>query len=200
MKAAKLILGLVPFICAGCLGPQPSSPTYWPFSAQKMSPISSVHKGDAVLGLNRIRVSEPYDSTRFCVLRADGSLAFDDLNAFAACPSRGLMPLFEYIVQKYNFARQTTTDFNPSSSIPQLTLELRRFAVDCREKGKRKVICDLKGTYKGADGKLLICRDDAIVFLEDSDYGAAFSRAFTCALEQVLRQMADRLPSPTESH
>ena len=196
MKVTKLILGILPFICAGCFGPQPPTPTYWPFSAQKTSHRAPVHKRDVVLGLNRIRVSAPYDSARFCVLRADGSLAFDASNEFAARPSRALMPLIEDVIRRFNFASQTTTDFNPSASMPQLTVEVKRLAVDCREKNHRKVICDLKGTYKGADGKVIICSDDALIYLEDSDYGTAFSKVFVTALEQVLRKMSDKILFP----
>ncbi len=196
MNMRLLLLGLVPFLCAGCLGPQPSTPTYWPFSAQKTVHTAPVHTRNVVLGLNRIRVSEPYDSRRFCVLRADGSLAFDDLNAFVARPSRALMPLFEETLLRFNFAWQTTTDFNPSSAIPQLTLDVKRFAMDCREKGKRQAICDLACTYKGADGKVIRSAGAAVASAEDCDYGTAFSQAFADALVDALEKITARIKIP----
>ncbi|MBR1921156.1 MAG: hypothetical protein IJ829_04015, partial [Kiritimatiellae bacterium] len=73
MKRIALLL-LAPAL-AGCLGPAPKPPVNWTIEIDAAEKVAS-----AV-------VCAPYGGQRLAVLRPDGSIAFDPMNAFAAPPA-----------------------------------------------------------------------------------------------------------------
>ena len=81
-------MALVLAICAGCFTSAPPPATAWTVDAAPPSglPPAEPKPVFAATRLGGVSVLAPYDQPSFTVRRADGSLAFDPGNRFAAQP------------------------------------------------------------------------------------------------------------------
>ena len=150
MNRILTISALAPLL-AGCLASAPKAPKYWTIDA------------DSNLKVSEISVAAPYDGQRFAVLRPDGSVVFDGLNAFSARP-----------VQLIDAA--VCIDYGAP------TLFVRRIALDCTRKGERRAVVDL---WLGEDPVTSVQasgESDAA----DGNYTRAFSEAFTAAADKLI--------------
>ena len=74
---------------AGCLGSHPKAPTFWTVDAEGIAIAGEAveAKGGVVPArVAEVKVRPPWDVPKLAVRRADGSVAFDPFNAFAARP------------------------------------------------------------------------------------------------------------------
>ena len=149
MKRILILSALA--LLAGCLGSAPKRPTCWTIETEPLTAVG------------RVVVSAPYSGTRFAVLRADGSLAFDPGNVFAAAPSVIL------------------GDAIQSRRRPGV-LTVRKLALDCREAGRRDAVVELEIVRKGEPAR----KGAAAVGTADGNYTAAFSAAFATAYRQAV--------------
>ena len=106
MDMKKTMLLLVPAL-AGCLGSAPKPPVNWTIDIETGSKVAFA------------AVCAPYGGQRFAVLRADGSIAFDPCNSFAASPGS--------IIKDAVVGRKG-----------EGALFVRRLALDCRAEGRRR--------------------------------------------------------------
>ena len=138
----RRLVPIVPLLAlAGCLASAPQPPVNWLVETAELPRFSAV------------TVAAPYDDGRLPVLRADGSIAFDPCNAFAARPSQLLR-------------NALTAD----RSAPFLFVE--RLALDCREASRRDAVAEVTLVTEGRT-----LRGSARVPTADGDYSAAFTRA-----------------------
>ena len=131
-------------LLAGCLSSAPKDPVCWLVEA------------DTGLTVSAVRIRAPYDSARIPVLRADGSIAFDAYNVFAAKPSR-------FVADAVKTVRNGEA------------LTVRTFALDCRGEGKRDALVELE--LEGGVKSVGTAPTD------DGNYSKAFSAAFMKAAE-----------------
>lgn len=134
----------------GCLSSAPAPATNW---------YIEVNASDKVASVN---VVAPYNSNRLAVLRADGSVAFDPLNAFAASPAA--------LISGQLISRQGVG-----------TLTVMRLALDCRQPGKRLALVELR---LDRNGQAAFAK--ATVPTADGNYTAAFSAALERAYADAL--------------
>ena len=153
MKRILILAGLLAL--SGCLGSAPKRPVCWTIEVEPLTAVG------------RVVVSAPYSGTRFAVLRADGSLAFDPGNAFAAVPSVILGDAIQ--------SRRTHG-----------VLTVRKLALDCRQEGRRDAVVELEIVRKGEP----VHRGSASVGTADGNYTAAFSAAFAAAYRQAVESGA----------
>lgn len=188
----KILLALLPF-AAGCLSPAPRAPVYWaigPIDAAgaKVARAGEPKPGTARLG--RVEVRAPYDGQRLAVLRADGSLAFDPGNSFAASPAALLPGAAADIMAASAFAEQIVAQHSSAFADSTVEVTVTRLALDCREQGSRKALVSLTATLVDAHRRAVAAA--AAEAAEDAsagDYSAAFSAAFTAAMTDALRRL-----------
>jgi hypothetical protein len=192
MKIGNLIVALLPFV-AGCLTSAPSAPTYWTIarpSGAGAAPATAAAFPAAKLF--SVEVRAPYNGTRLAVLRADGSMAFDPFNHFAAQPAALLRgAAFDVLSASGAFERVVAPG---STAAAPVTLEVTvvRLALDCRRSGQRDASVALVLTGVGNRAVLDRTRAEAAVAVTDGNYSAAFSQAFSDALTSAVRALASR--------
>jgi len=142
------------FLTAGCLGSAPKTPAYWTIEADAAEKAASVV------------VCAPYGGQRLAVLRANGSIAFDPCNSFAASPAA--------ILKDALVARGGSG-----------VVTVRKIALDCREAGRRDAVVELDIALgdRAASGS-------ASVSAADGNYTAAFTRAFAQAHAKARKELA----------
>lgn len=185
----KLLLNVVLVSLCGCLAPAPDAPKKWLIGEIKgeCSKIAGV-KRDSVK-LVRADVRAPYDSTALAVLRADGSVAFDPANAFAASPARLVAGAALDVLESSGFA---LTVLDPKTNIPSnlhLELVVTRLALDCRDAGRRDALVEVMLRLAESRRSVAVSKAEASVPVDGSDYTKSFSAAFSRAVGEALKRL-----------
>ena len=178
---------------AGCLGSHPKAPTFWTVDAEGIAIAGEAveAKGGVVPArVAEVKVRPPWDVPKLAVRRADGSVAFDPFNAFAARPEALLKGVAEDVL-----ASTGRYDVNAAMVGTNVTFSVvvTRLALDCREEGVRKaeVALTLVANRRGRLGapSTSAAKGSAYVDARAGDYSRAFSRAFVAALNDALKDL-----------
>ena len=185
-------MALVLAICAGCFTSAPPPAKAWTVDAALPSglPPAEPKPVFAATRLGGVSVLAPYDQPSFTVRRADGSLAFDPGNRFAAQPAALLKgPFMAGLAADGRFghvvpqASIVSADAVVEVTVPELSL-------DCRKEGARKARATVTVNVV-RNGRAV--RDIALsgsgageADAENGDYSAAFSAAVGTAFANAL--------------
>ena len=129
--------------CAGCLSSDAPAAKAWTLDAAPSAPAAGVLEGAGKAAFTTTRVGAvsvdaPYDKTPFVVRRADGSVAFDHYNVFAASPAALLRaPVRNRIGADGRFGSVVS----PSSAAwadAQVEVQVTDLSLDCRTDGRRR--------------------------------------------------------------
>lgn len=183
-----LVLGAI--LATGCLSSAPKSSTHWSVAACADSSLETAAqtKWEAAR-VGSVLVRAPYDQSRLTVLRADGSVAFDAYNDFAAQPAALLRGLVEDVMTRSGlFARVVPA--SSSARVP-LTLEVDvvKFALDCRAPSRRvATTCVVVRLLRGHD-IVSIATAEGEKDIDSQDFAQAFSTSATRALASALKKL-----------
>ena len=176
---------------AGCFTASEPKISHWPmtFAVDSVSLASAEKPSYGVARLMQIEVRSPFDNPSLAVARADGTLAFDPLNEFAASP--GL--LLRGVVYDSLAASGKFRAVVPGGSVAKaefaLEVSVVRLCLDCQEEGVRRAECELS---------IRLLRDREIVKTAQGtgeadalagDYGQSFSKAVSAALASALSKL-----------
>ena len=192
---AQLFAGLaVLFLCAGCLSSAPQPATAWSLESGPVRALPTAEP-KAIFPATRlggVSVMAPYDQPAFAVKRADGSVAFDAGNRFAAAPAALLRgPLMAGLSGDGRFGHVV-----PSTSIVSadavVEVMVPELALDCTTEGVRKaraaVRVDVVKNGRSRD-VALSGSGTAEADASSGDYGAAFSAAVNSAVANALSEL-----------
>lgn len=187
-RLKKLFSIVLPLsLLSGCLAPAPPAPKNWTVSASRKS--SSELMVDKVSRLGSLTVASPYDRPALAVKRADGSVAFDSYNVFAASPSALLRaPLAVLIEDDGRFGRVLS---GVSSARAGATLEtvVTDLSLDCTEEGRRVAKVTLSiAVIENREIKMFLDGTGS-ADAASGNYSAAFSAAFSDAVSAALGSM-----------
>ena len=142
-----------------------------------------------VARVSQVSVRAPYDGDGMSVLRADGSVAADAYNLFAASPSQLLRGVvFDALSASGLFAFVVNGSSAVASDV-SVELLVTRLALDCRGDGdagraaRAEIVLRLVEP-RGKLMKALVAAGTADA--ADGNYGRAFSAAVSRALEKAL--------------
>lgn len=175
----RIAILLAALALAGCLGSHPKEPSFWTVEAVEASVSARRTDAQVKAKLGEVDVRSPYDGSRFAILRADGSLAFDPYNSFAA-----RLPALLKGITKDVLAKTLGADFTATSSKAEVRydLEVERFALDCRSEGTRIASVTLTLVEISRSGEARAAKGKATASAADGNYTKAFSQAFADAL------------------
>lgn len=142
-----------------------------------------------VARLSQLVVRSPYNEEGLAVLRANGTVAFDPCNEYAAQPSfllRGAA--FDALVASGLF----NTVVGATSKVAEdctVEVAVTRLALDCRKEGERKAVVEVLLRLVKVDALAKTAEGSATVDAADGNYGAAFSQAFSAALLEAAGRL-----------
>lgn len=148
-----------------------------------------------VARLGPVTVSAPCDRAPFVLRRADGSIAFDRCNVFAAAPAALLRaPLRACLADDAKFGRivqqasAASADVQVEALVRDLSLEAH---ADARRPLTARVAVTLDVVRTGRGGRAVAFSADgeATCDVAAGNYTAAFSSAFEQAVRQALARM-----------
>ncbi|MBO7483476.1 MAG: membrane integrity-associated transporter subunit PqiC [Kiritimatiellae bacterium] len=172
-------------LAGGCIGRAPHASVKWNVEIPSRSVLAAAKAKYGLVRIAQVAVRAPYDGTRFAVLRADGSIAFDGGNAFAASPAAILRGASEDAVRASGLFTGVVHASSSAAVTHSLEISVTRLALDCREKGAREAVVDVSVTLLGGREVVAATRGTASVPAE-ADYTAAFSAAFASAISNAL--------------
>ena len=169
---------------AGCLTSAPPQPKSWVVSATRKPSAEIAVAKTARLG--SLSVVAPYDKPALAVRRADGSMAFDAYNVFAASPSALLRaPLSALLEDDGRFGRilSAVSTARSGSTLEAVVTDL---SLDCREEGKRIARVSLSlAVIENREVKMFLDGEGS-ADAASGDYSSAFSEAFAKAVSAAL--------------
>ena len=183
----KLIaLSLFPLL-SGCLSASAPRVTQWLLEYKGPVRVTRLVKYE-VGRVSQVLVRSPYNEVGIAVLRADGSMAFDPYNEYAANPTALLKG---FVFDAMDASGLFGTVVNPSSSVKSQALAevlVSRLALDCRKEGERKAVAAVRVRLIANDGKALYAQGEGSADAKDGNYGAALSAALSAALNTAFAQ------------
>lgn len=181
-----IALALIP-VLSGCLSA--SSPRVTQWLLEYKGPVRAAQPVKyEVARVSQVLVCSPYNEMGIAVLRADGSMAFDPYNEYAANPT-ALLKGFVYDAMGASGLFGTVV--NPRSSVKSQVMSevlVTRLALDCRKEGKRKAVAAVRVRLIADDGKSLSAQSEGEADAKDGNYGKALSSALSFALNSALGQ------------
>ncbi len=185
----RILLHMVFLSLCGCLSPVPDRSKNWTIGHIKGESSRLVGVKREVVKISRVDVRAPYDGTRLAVLRADGSLAFDSANVFAASPSRLLSGAAYDAVEASGFAATVLDSKTAAPSNLLLELVVTRLALDCRTPGSRSASVEVMLRLLESRKTVSVARAEASVPIDEPDYTKSFSVAFSRAMTEALKRL-----------
>ena len=181
-----LSLALIP-VLSGCLSASAPKVTQWPLEYR--GPVKETRLPKYEVGrISQILVRSPYNETGIAVLRADGSMAFDPYNEYAANPTSLLKGV---VFDAMDASGLFGSVVNPSSSVKSQALAeilIGRLALDCRKAGERKAVASVRVRIIPGNGKAQQAKGEGEADAKDGNYGAALSGALSAALSSAFGQ------------
>ena len=184
----KILSAFLLPVLAGCLTSTPPSVSYWPLEYSGTVKSAETPKY-GVARVSQVLVRTPYNASGITVMRANGSLAFDSYNEYAAQPSSLLKGVLVEGLQASGLFKSVVNASSAVHSSVSVELFVTRLALDCRTEGERHAVAEILVRVIGEDGDLMIAKGAGRVDAAAGNYGAAFSKAVTTALDRALAEL-----------
>jgi len=181
----KLIPLLLFPLFVGCVSSAPVAPVNWTIAFGRADASAKFERfGDSVR-ISTVDVRAPYAGQRLAVLRKDGTIAFDNFNAFAGSPSLLIRGAAFDAVQASGMFDKVLPSGTAAKTEYTIEIVVTELALDCRTEGKRTARVEFA---------LLLLRERDIVATAfgaggaeaGGDYSVAFSTAFARAMNDAL--------------
>jgi len=173
---------------AGCMGAAPKAQKNWVLEWKAPATAARVARPFLPAArLQRLEVRPPYNDTRLAVLRADGSVAFDPCNGFAAQPASLLRGAALDALEASGTFEYMVPAGSSSAAPASVEAVVTRLALDCRDKGRRDA--SVAVTLALVEGRAVVstAAGESSVPVKGGDYSAAFSKAFSQAMTAAVR-------------
>ena len=183
----KLIAVLLVPALAGCLTVTMPEVSQW--NVEYAGAVRPAQKtAYDVVRVTQVMVRSPYNAAGLAVLRADGSVALDPYNEYAALPSSLLKGVVFEALDASGLCRTAVNASSSAVSSASLEVMVTKLALDCRKAGVRRAVADVLVRVIGKD-EVRVARGDGAADAADGNYGAALSRAVSAALDAAFAQM-----------
>lgn len=167
----------------------PKAPANWTIEPRAASVFSAAAAKWGTVRLASVSVRAPYDGQRLAVLRADGSIAFDAFNTFAAAPAALLRGAARDIAEGSGLFTRVVPATSSAAAPHSLEIGVTRLALDCRTEGARRAMCEITVLLLSGRDIVGAARGVGEMPAGAGNYSEAFSAAFTAALSEALGKL-----------
>lgn len=182
----KIIALMLMPVLSGCFSSQPPAITTWLVKPIEQSVDKLPRKFDSAR-VSQVVMRSPYETSMMCILRGDGSVAFDYYNRFATSPAAMLKGPSIDLIRSSGLFKSVC---GPSSALhTDLGIEIivTKFALDCTSPVPMAAAEVLITVINQKDRALVkAATGEATMAIGEGDYAAAFSYAYTRAISQAL--------------
>lgn len=191
-RYARLGSVLLPFLMAGCLGTVSlSETTYWVPSAAVSPSVTVISSVRPPARLANLMVRAPFDTKNFVVMRANGSVAFDPYNLFAAPPAAVFRGLAVDVLRESGTFEEVLPAGTSATTPLALEVSVDRLALDCREQGARTATATLSLSVLSHHEVTALVVGTGTADAASGNYASAFGEAFAAALRQAVSRLKE---------
>ena len=187
-RAIHISLMAIPLL-AGCLATAPKAAKNWSIEWVK----TAIERGESdtlpAVKLAQLDVRAPYNGAHLAVLRADGSIAFDAFNAFAAQPAALLKGAAFDSLESSGVFSQVIAGNSAALAPYSIEITVTRLALDCRVAERRDASVALTVVLVGSREVVSSAHSEAAMPVEEGNISQAFSAAFAEALVSAVRSL-----------
>jgi len=187
----KLIFCSILPLFAGCLSSSVPDCVSWTIE-YKDGAASAKKAKYGVARVTQVLVRAPYQTESLAVLRADGSMAFDAYNGYAASPAQLLRGVVFDAVTDSGLFEAVLPSTSIATSQVSVEVQVIRLVLDCREDdgALRAATAEVLMRLVDAKGDIVkTARATDLSAVRDRNFGEAFSAAISSALAKALEQM-----------
>jgi len=186
MKLNLVCLAL-PLI-GGCLSARVPTVAHW------MIDYKTEAKAEAAVRFGPVRVSQvtvraPYGVEGLSVLCADGSVAFDSYNVYAAAPAQLLRGCVYDALTSSGLFASVVNSSSPAATAFSAEVLVTRLALDCQTEKAAKRVARVELVLRLIDDKGALVKtapSSGAADAADGNYGRAFSQAVSQALDRAI--------------
>ena len=184
----KLCALLLLPVLAGCLTSTVKPPSYWPvaYSGPKAKAENAKY---GVARAMPVVVRSPYAGSAIAVLRADGTVAFDPLNEFAATPANLCRGVFMDAMAASGLFREVVGPSSIATADVSVEVNVDKLVLDCRQEDQRTAVVEIDLKILKGHSIVASVRGTGTADAADGNYGAAFSGAFANAFVTAFAQL-----------
>ena len=190
MKICKLFsAAILSAAITGCLTSTDPAINRWPLEYTGATNPASSAATYGVVRVSQTVVRAPFDGATIAVLRANGTIAFDAYNEFAAAPSQ---ILHGAIFDALNSCGKFSAVIGGASVVKadcSVEILLTHLALDCRKEGERTAQVKLVLRLVKDRGVEKCVYANGAASAADGDYGRAFSQAVSMAINDALNAL-----------
>lgn len=181
----------------GCLSTDAPDVKAWTVDSVPVqdAPVHPMEGEVPLFGATRVGsvvVNAPYDRPQFVLHRADGTVAFDHYNVFAAPPSALLRAPVQNYLRTDGRLGHVVNQGSVVSSDAQVEVQVKDLSLDSRESGQlaacAAVSVDFVRTAHGPRTVAFSGNGSAAVDAQDKNFSRAFSQAFSKALDSAVQE------------
>ena len=194
MKAFKATTAIVVVLAAsalsGCLT-SASAPEIacWNIEYSGEKAGRGVEPRFGVARVSQVVVRAPYSVKGLAVLRANGTVAFDPYNEYAAGPNALLKGAVEDALAASGLFKAVVGASSSAGASVTAEVTVTRLALDCRKEGVRNAVAELELRLLAGRDIASSAKGYGIADAADGNYGAAFSGAVSDAIKAALGRL-----------
>lgn len=190
MKKTRIALSItIAAFVAGCLTSSPPERTDWNVECTDAALRAAEKPKFGVARLSLVELRAPYAVREVAVLRADGSIAFDPCNVYAASPVQLLKGVaIEALSRSGLFSAVVGSGSSVDSDVEAEVL-VTRLAIDCREEGVRRAVAAVSVRLVRSHGIVASVVGSGSADASQPNFSAALSAAVTSAFSDALNKL-----------
>ena len=190
MNIAKTtVLVLIPPILSGCLSTSPAEHTDWNIECSEAALRVAAKPKFGVARLSLVEMRAPYTVREMAVLRANGSVAFDQCNAYAASPVQLVKGVALESLSRSGLFKAVVGASSSADSDIEVEVAVTRLALDSREKDSLRAVAVLSVRLVSARKISAYVTGSGSADASGHDFSAAFSSAVTSAFSDALGKL-----------
>lgn len=191
MNARTLTMLLLLPLAGGCLTSTVEPPVAWNVELARdvLPPRAKARFG--VVRLLLVEMRAPYTDRGIAVLRANGSIAFDPCNSYAAAPIQLMKGVALASLEASGLFEAVVTSGSSVDSEIDAEISVRKLALDCRQEGSRLAVAEVSVRLVRNHAIAAEVSGAGVADAADGDYAAAFSKAATEAFADALKRVPD---------
>ena len=182
-----MVFSFIP-VLAGCLTASAPKISQWILEYEGAVRTAQVVKYD-VGRVSQVLVRSPYNEVGIAVLKADGSVAFDPYNEYAANPTSMLKGMVSDAMDASGIFGSVVNASSSVKSTAMVEVLFTRLALDCRKDGVRQASAAVIVRILGAGERANIAKGEGVADATDGNFGAALSAAASTALRSAFDQL-----------
>ena len=188
-NARVTVAFLMPTLLAGCLVTSPTESSDWNVECTDAAMHLATKPRFGVARLVLVEMRAPYSAREIAVLRADGSIAFDPCNAYAAAPVQLMKGVAMESLERSGLFSAVVGAASSADADVEVEVSVSRLALDCREDGSRRAVASLSVRIVRSHGIVAFVKGAGSADASGRDFSAAISSAVTSAFTDALNRL-----------